>query len=169
MQAAVPPLAQGLARHVDVGIGGDLGRVDVLYGLPGHADLRLRLRPRPVPGRSLAFLWTSLSRGLARYPALRPAATMADRHLCSARLFRRRRGIDDLLHVTGPDVLAGNRGDDRGGEPLAQPPQGVSMLAGAPLHQRRPVGVQGLSSGLGYGCWRRVACLGSEPDLKVLP
>ena len=43
------------------------------------------------------------------------------------------RGVDDLLRVLGLDVLAGDRGDDRGGEPLAQPPLGVSVLARPPV------------------------------------
>jgi hypothetical protein len=38
------------------------------------------------------------------------------------------RGVDDLLGVLGLDVLAGDRADDRSGEPHAQPPLGVSVL-----------------------------------------
>ena len=53
-----------------------------------------------------------------------------------------RRGVDDLLHVTGGDVLAGDRRDDRGGEPLAQPPLGVGVPPRPPLGDRQPVGVQ---------------------------
>ncbi len=34
-------------------------------------------------GRPAACQCTSRSRGLARYPPLMPAVTMADRHLCS--------------------------------------------------------------------------------------
>jgi hypothetical protein len=39
-----------------------------------------------------------------------------------------------------------------------------NLMTGAANFQFR-----NLSSGLGYRCWRRVACLGSKPDLKVLP
>jgi hypothetical protein len=49
-------------------------------------------------------------------------------------------GVDDLLRVVGVDVLAGDRVDDRGGEPLAQSPLGVGVLAGPPLIDREPVG-----------------------------
>ena len=55
---------------------------------------------------------------------------------------RRGRGVDDLLHVPGRDVLAGDRADDRGGEPLAQPALGVRVLAGPLPLDREPVGVQ---------------------------
>ena len=51
-------------------------------------------------------------------------------------------GVDDLLRVAGLDVLAGDRVDDRGGEPLAQPPLGVGVLAGPPLVDGEPVRVQ---------------------------
>jgi hypothetical protein len=51
---------------------------------------------------------------------------------------RRRGGVDDLLHVPGLYVLAGDHTDDRGGEPLAQPALGVGVLAGPPLIDREP-------------------------------
>jgi MFS family permease len=51
-------------------------------------------------------------------------------------------GVDDLLGVGGLDVLARDRVDDRGGEPLAQPPLGVGVLAGPPVLGRQPVRVQ---------------------------
>ena len=39
------------------------------------------------------------------------------------------RGADDPLHVAYGDVLAADRCDDRGGEPLAQLPLGLGVLA----------------------------------------
>lgn len=51
-------------------------------------------------------------------------------------------GVDDLLRVAGLDVLAGDRGDDRGGEPLAEPTLGVGAPAGPPLADGEPVTVQ---------------------------
>ena len=42
----------------------------------------------------------------------------------------------------GLDVLARDRLDDRGGEPLAQPALGVRVLAGPPVIHRQPVKVQ---------------------------
>ena len=55
---------------------------------------------------------------------------------------RRRRRVDDPLHMRGLDVLAGNRVDDLGGEPLAQAPLQVRMLPGPPLGHRKTVRVQ---------------------------
>src|ERR1035441_7593190 len=49
------------------------------------------------------------------------------------------RGVDDLLHVPGLDVLADDRVDDRGGEPLAQAALGMRVLAGPPILNREPV------------------------------
>jgi hypothetical protein len=37
--------------------------------------------------------------------------------------------VDDFLRVADRDVLAGDRADDRRGEPLAQLPLGVGVLA----------------------------------------
>ena len=54
-------------------------------------------------------------------------------------LARGGRGVDRLLHVGDLDVLAGDRGDDRGDEPLAQPPLGVGVL-GRPRPARRVPG-----------------------------
>ena len=53
-----------------------------------------------------------------------------------------RRGVDDLLGVPDLDVLAGDRADDRCGEPVAQPPLSVGMFAGRPVAHRQQVGVQ---------------------------
>ena len=57
-------------------------------------------------------------------------------------LTRGGRGADDPLHVTGGDVLAADRRDDRGREPPAQPPLGISVPPGPPLGHREPAGVQ---------------------------
>jgi hypothetical protein len=56
---------------------------------------------------------------------------------------RRGCGVDDLLHVAGLDFLAGDRVDDRGGEPLAQAALGVRVLAGPPTVNGKPVQVPG--------------------------
>ena len=45
VQVPAPALGQGLAEAVDIGVSGNLGRVDVLGGLPGHAGFRLRHCP----------------------------------------------------------------------------------------------------------------------------
>jgi hypothetical protein len=66
-----------------------------------------------------------------------PALTRADRQRCSRSPSLAGRGVDDLLHVTGRDVLAGHRGDDRDGEPAAQPALGVGVPAGPPLPGRQ--------------------------------
>jgi hypothetical protein len=50
------------------------------------------------------------------------------------------RAVDDSLHVGDPDVLAGHARDDRGHEPLAQPPLGVGVLAGPLLTGGEPAG-----------------------------
>ena len=55
-------------------------------------------------------------------------------------LARGGRGADRPLHVGGLDVLAGDRGDDRGHEPLAQPPLGVGVLGGPRPAGRVPGG-----------------------------
>ena len=44
--------------------------------------------------------------------------------------------------MAGLDVLADDRADDRGSEPLAEPRLGVRVLAGPPLADGQPVGVQ---------------------------
>src|ERR1035437_7332021 len=49
------------------------------------------------------------------------------------------RGVDDLLHVPGLDVLADDRVDERGGVPLAQAAPGMRVLAGPPILNREPV------------------------------
>ena len=80
---------------------------------------------------------------VGQVPALDPRADQRGDHpVHPVALPGGRRGVDDLLHVPGLDVLARHRADDRGGEPLAQPPLGVGVLAGPPVLDRQPVGVQ---------------------------
>lgn len=43
------------------------------------------------------------------------------------------RGVDVPPHVGDPDVLAGQAADNRGHEPITQPPLGVGVLAGPRL------------------------------------
>src|SRR5437660_7363286 len=88
-------------------------------------------------GRSPACQCTSLSRGLARYPPAIPAETRAEIiPWARAPSPGGRRGVDDLLHVAGRNVLARQAADHRGREPLTQPGLGMGMLAG-PLPTRR--------------------------------
>jgi hypothetical protein len=47
-----------------------------------------------------------------------------------------------MVSAVSLDVLAGDRADDRLGEPLAQPPLGVGVLAGPPVPGGQPAGVQ---------------------------
>jgi hypothetical protein len=77
------------------------------------------------------------------------------------------RGVDDLLHVAGLDVLAGDRADDRLGEPLAQPPLGVGVLAGPPVPGRGPVGVQVMLDQVRAGPLH-VGRVGLKPFLDLL-
>ena len=137
IQLTPRPGGQGLAELADIGGGGDLGRVDPQRRLPGRAGLRLG--HRPVPGLPVHLPQPRISQVPAldarghhgRQAPVQPVALAGGR-----------RGVDDLLHVTGGDVLAGDRRDDRGGEPLAQPPLGISVPPGPPLAHRQPVGVQ---------------------------
>jgi hypothetical protein len=83
------------------------------------------------------------SRGLVKVPALDPRRDQRGEHPVHPVAFPgRRRGIDDLLRVRGRDVLAGDCVDDRGGEPLAQPPLGMGVLAGPSLIDGQPVRIQ---------------------------
>jgi hypothetical protein len=54
----------------------------------------------------------------------------------------RRRGVDDLLHVPGLDVLAGHLCDHGGGIQRAQPRLGMRVLARPPFADREAIGVQ---------------------------
>ena len=83
----------------------------------------------PGAGRPAACQCTSRSRGLVRYPAGDPGGDHGGQApVQPGALARGGRGVDRLLHVGDLDVLAGDRGDDRGHEPLAQPPLGVGVL-----------------------------------------
>jgi hypothetical protein len=91
-----------------------------------------------------------------------------------------RGGVHRLLHVRDLDVLAGDGRDDRGDEPLAQPPLGVGVLAGPPLVRPVPVrrlvvGDQGgtrlfHAGGLGREPLGDLGQLGGQPGLvRSLP
>jgi hypothetical protein len=67
-----------------------------------------------------------------------------------------RRGVDDLLHVAGLDVLAGDSADDRRHEPLAQSALGVGVRAGPPLVNREAVGVEVVGDQVSAGVLVRV-------------
>ena len=64
---------------------------------------------------------------VSQVPALQPGR---DHTPDPAALPRRRRGVDDLLHVPDRDVVAAEPGDDRDCEPLAQAALGMGVLAG---------------------------------------
>ena len=121
-------------------------------------------------GRSPACQCTLASRGLARYPPSIPAADERGDHPVDPVAFPGGGGgVDDLLRVAGRDVLAGDRVDDRGGEPLAQPPLGVGVLAGPPLVHRQPVRVQVMRDQVRAGQFHvRRACRQPLGDLLQL-
>ena len=123
IQVPAPPRGQGLAEPGDISAGGDLGGVDELRGLSLHAALRAGRGPagglpvnvpQPRVGQVSA---PDSRRDHGRQAPVQPGA-----------LARGGRGVDRLLHVGDLDVLAGDGGDDRGHEPLAQPPLGVGVL-----------------------------------------
>ena len=136
-QVPAPSGGQGPAEPGDVGIGGDLGGAGELRGFPG--DAHQRARRGPVPGLPVHLPQPGVGQVPGRdprrdhggQPPVQPGA-----------LPGRGRGVDHLLHVGDPDVLAGHRGDDRGGEPGAQPPLGVGVLAGPRPIGRVPVRAQ---------------------------
>jgi hypothetical protein len=123
------------AELADVAAGRDLGGVDPQRRLPrdGH-PLGWQ---RAVPG-------LPVHHGQPRagqVPALDARGDQGREHPVHPVAFPgRRRGVDDLLGVRGLAVLAGDRADDRRGEPLAQPPLGVGVLAGPQLPGRQPAG-----------------------------
>jgi hypothetical protein len=134
---AVPPGGQRPAERGHVGVGGHLGRVDPQRRFTRSA--RPRRRQRAV---------SSLPVHLRQPPAGQVPAPQArgnqggDHAPHPVALPRGGGGIDDLLHVPGRDVLAQDRADDRGGEPLAQPALGMRVLAGPLPLDREPVGGQ---------------------------
>jgi hypothetical protein len=73
-----------------------------------------------------------------------------------------RRGVDDLLHVAGLDVLADDRVNDRGGEPGAQSALAIGMLARPPVLHRAAAGVQVVGDEVGAGP-AHVRRVGPEP------
>ena len=131
---AVPPGGQGLAEPGYIGVGGDLGGVDEQRRFPGHAYLR---------GGECAVpsLPVHLGQPLVdQVPALDPGAYQGRDHPLDAPAFPwGGRGVDDLLHAPGLDVLADDRVDDGGGEPLAQAALGMRVLAGPLIVGREPV------------------------------
>jgi hypothetical protein len=66
---------------------------------------------------------------LARYLASIPAVTGLRSSGAPVTFAGGRCGFDDLLGVLGLNVLTGDRGADRGGEPLAQPGLGIGVPA----------------------------------------
>ena len=123
VQVPAPSGGQGLAEPGDVSGGGDLGGVDELRGLALHADLRAGRGP--VPGLPVHLPQPRVG----QVPAGDPGGDHGGQApVQPGALARGGRGVDRLLHVGDLDVLAGDRGDDRGDEPLAQPPLGVGVL-----------------------------------------
>jgi hypothetical protein len=112
------------AEAAHVGGGRDLGGIDPQVRFPRDADRGRGQRPAgglPVHLRQPRA---------GQVPAVDPRRHQGGDHPPDPVAFPgRRRGVDDLLHVPGLDVLAGDRGDDRGGEPLAQPPLGIGVPA----------------------------------------
>jgi hypothetical protein len=86
-----------------------------------HCCARTGTRPpRSGPGQSpgMPLPVTFANRGLARYPPSRPTLTRAEIMPAPGCLPRRWGGVDDLLPMAGPDVLAADRAHDRRGEPV---------------------------------------------------
>ena len=137
VQVPAPSGGQGLAEPGHIITSGDLGGVDELRGFPGDAHLRARARA----GRGLPV--HLFQPGAGQVPGRDPRrddGRQAPAQPCA--LPRGGRGVDDLLHVGDPDVLAADRGDDRGDEPLAQPPLGIGVPAGPRPAGRMPVRAQ---------------------------
>ena len=138
------PAELAVLRRLDVQVPRDLDHLAVHRDHPGGGvDLRDGERgqltpPQPAAGRGAGHQLVSLAvpAAASARPSLpmSPAAGISAGSTHSADSPRRGRGVDDLPHVPGRDVLADDRADDRDGEPLAQPPLGVRVLA---LHVRR--------------------------------
>ena len=94
---------------------------------PTRRDTRPRQGQRAVPGLPVHLRQPRAG----QVPAPQARGDQGRDHAPDpAALPRRGGGVDDLLHVPGRDVLADDRVDDRGGEPLAQPALGMRVLAG---------------------------------------
>ena len=129
----VPPPRPAAGRARPRRAGGHLGGV--------HAERRLTRDGHPRQGhRAVHGLPVHLGQPRAgQVTALQARGDQRRDHAPDpVALPRRRGGVDELLHVPGRDVLAEDRVDDRGGEPLAQPALGMRVLAGPlPLDRRR--------------------------------
>jgi hypothetical protein len=116
---------------------GDLGGADELRGFPG--DGHLRARRGPAGGLPVHLFQP----GAGQVPGGDPRGDHGRQAPVQPRaLPRGGRGVDDLLHVGDPDVLAADRADDRGDEPLAQPALGIGVPAGPRPAGRVPVRAQ---------------------------
>ena len=108
IEVPAQPGGQRLAQRGHVGVGGHLGGIH-----PEHRLARVaHLRPgqRAIPGLPVHLRQPRTG----QVPALQPGRDQGRDHAPDpAALPRRRRGIDDLLHVPGRDVLAADRADDR--------------------------------------------------------
>ena len=137
MPFAVPSRAERLAEPGDVPGGRDLGRVYPQPGLPRDADDGRGQWPFPGLPVHLGRLGTD------QVTALYPRADHGRDHPPNPVTFPCRGcGVDDGLGVPGLDILAGDRTDDRGSEPLAQPLLGVGVLARPAPFRWEPVRVE---------------------------
>jgi hypothetical protein len=113
----------------------------ISQGSTSSADSPATVTFRAGSGRSPACQWTPAASGW-RGSALDTGADHGGQHpVDPVALARGGSGVDDLLRVANRDVLAGDRADDRGGEPLAQAALVVPVLA------RPPVGHRGAGPG----------------------
>ena len=134
VQVPAPPGGQGPAEPGHVSMSRDLGRVDEQGGFPGDGDPRAGRAPAgglpvhlPQPGAGQVPGCDPRGDHGRQAPA-QPGALA-----CGGG------GVDDALHVGEADVLAADRREDWGDEPLAQPPLGVGVLAGPRPPGRVPV------------------------------
>jgi hypothetical protein len=133
----VHPVAERQTKPGDVVDGRDLAGIDPQRGFPRDTDQGRG--HRPVPGLPVHLVEPRVG----EVSAVQARADQGRDHPPDpVPLARRGRGVDDRLRVPGRDVLAGDRADDRGGEPLAQPPLGIGVLARPPLFSRLPVRVE---------------------------
>ena len=134
---AAPPGAKRPPEPGDVAAGRDLGRIDPQRRFPREAD-RGRGH-RPVPGLPVHL-------GQPRVGEVAAVQARADQGRDHppdpVALARRGCGVDDRLRVGDGDVLAGDRADNRDGEPRAQSALGVRVPARPLPFSRQPVGIE---------------------------
>jgi hypothetical protein len=146
VQVTAPPGGQGVAEPGDVSVGGDLGGADELVGFS------LRAGPGGGGGPAGGLPVHLREPGAGQVPAADSCGDHGGQApVQPGALALGGRGADCFLHVGDLDVLAGEAGDDRGDEPVAQPALGVGVLGGPRLPGRVPVRGQVVGDEVGAG------------------